>query len=158
MQSFQPLTQLQGTDQSVTFSIPAVSDELTDSKVYVEGSFQIVNGDDTILDADIEVAPVSNSSHSFISDVDVSLYGVTVSGQSGGNYPYMAYIDSVFESDVNAKNNLDALELLYQNENGKFDTMDNTNPGFKVCQSKVSSLIGYLKIHIVDEERSGRAK
>ena len=129
---FLPITQVQNTQQSITIAIPASSNQWTDSQIMLEVDYKIFNGDGSILDADIEVAGATNMGHVWMADVDVSINGVTISGRTGGNYPYISYIHSVFESDVGHSNQLDALELLYRNTNGRFDTMTNNNLGFKV--------------------------
>ena len=79
-ESFLPVSQVQNTEQNITFAIPPSSSEWTDAQLFLEGSYKIVNGDGSALLAEEEIAPCCNAGHSWMSDIDVSINGVAISG------------------------------------------------------------------------------
>ena len=77
------MSQVQNTNQSITFSIPPSSSEWTDAQIFLEGSYTIINADGSSLALDNQVASCCNAGQSWMSDVDISLNGVVISGRTG---------------------------------------------------------------------------
>ena len=95
-QTFLPLSQVEGSKQSILVEIPPTTDFFTSPKIYLRGTYKVTNADGTALADDANVAVVANSSHSWIKDLDFSVNDVPISGMTSGCYAYVAYLLNTF--------------------------------------------------------------
>lgn len=138
------------TNSPIEFMINGSSDEFLDlNNTMLELQVKIANGPDgaNLKDADI-VAPVNNWFHSLFADIILSISGTQVEG-GNMNYPYKAYLMSLFTHGSASKNSQLRNVGWYKDTAGKFNTNGTDNKGFKsrynlVKNSKEVTMCGPL--------------
>ena len=133
-------------DAPIEFHVPSHSDEYLDlSQTLIFIRAKIVQADGSKITDEMKVAPVNNFLHTMFSDVTVSLNQKIVSSASN-LYPYRAYIETLFNYNLEAKSTRNQCELWFADHAGALDDIPN-NDGFAkrgelVQKSKTFEMIG----------------
>ena len=118
---YRPLSSVQNNDSAITFVIAGTDEYLDLSKtiLFVEGKVHPGTGGN--LDTgQASVAPVNNFLHSLFRQVDVYLNGKQVT-PAMGTYPYRAYLETLLNYDVSAKESQLSSAMYYKDTAGKMD-------------------------------------
>lgn len=132
------------------FSVSGAGDDYVDfANTVVHIKAKVLNGDGTNLAVDTRVVPVTNFLHSLISQVDVSLNGVLISG-SENTYGYRAQIETCLSYTQEAKDTFMTSTLLHRDTAGHMDdTQGQDNLGMaarraRSAESKTLDMLGKL--------------
>ena len=109
------------TDSPINFLVTGTDEYIDLSKTILTVTGKIVK-DKTVLDSSnqADVAPVNNFLHSLFKQVDVYLNGKQVT-PAMGTYPYRAYIETLLNYDVSAKESQFSSALYYKDTATKMD-------------------------------------
>ncbi|XP_028397218.1 uncharacterized protein F54H12.2-like [Dendronephthya gigantea] len=148
----------------ITFLCPGTDDyvDLSKTILVVRAKVTKANGQD--LDADERVGVVNNFLHSLFKQVDVFLKEKQVT-QATGTYAYRAYLETLLNFGIGAKQSQLTAALFYKDTAGKFDVSNpaiavaaNTNYGLKKryefsSQSKTIEMAGPIFSDVFFSER-----
>ena len=123
--------------------------------------FKIIKVDCHALDADSNVAPVTNFLHSMFNSVDLYLNNKLISSNSD-TYPYRAHIENLLSYNADSKSTfLNASVLWVEDTAAHFDTLNHDgvkNTGIQkriavISQSKTAELFGRLHLDLFQQEK-----
>ena len=98
---------------------------------------EVLKADGTALGAaDVVVAPVNNFGHSQFKDVQVSIGGYKVSGNTE-TYAMRAYLEALLNSDKLTKDTVMMTQGWCKDTAGKFETMSDDNKGFEAREKLI---------------------
>ncbi len=120
---YHPLSSVENDDGPITFLAAGTEDyvDLSKTILFVEG--KVVKADGTNLSGDEQanIAPVNNFLHSLFKQVDVYLNGKQVT-PAMGTYAYRAYLETLLNYDVSAKESQLTSALYYKDTAGEMDS------------------------------------
>ena len=119
---YAPLSSVENTDSPINFLVTGTDEYIDLSKTILTVTGKIVKDNETVLDGaqQADVAPVNNFLHSLFKQVDVYLNGKQVT-PAMGTYPYRAYIETLLNYDVSAKESQFSSALYYKDTAGHMD-------------------------------------
>ena len=118
---YAPLSSVENTDSPINFLVTGTDEYIDLSKTILTVTGKIVKDNESVLDANqADVAPVNNFLHSLFKQVDVYLNGKQVT-PAMGTYPYRAYIETLLNYDVSAKESQFSSALYYKDTATKMD-------------------------------------
>ena len=119
---YAPLSSVENTDSPINFLVTGTDEYIDLSKTILTVTGKIVKDNESVLDgaAQANVAPVNNFLHSLFKQVDVYLNGKQVT-PAMGTYPYRAYIETLLNYDVSAKESQFSSALYYKDTATKMD-------------------------------------
>ena len=140
---YAPLSSVENTDSPINFLVTGTDEYIDLSKTILTVTGKIVKDNESVLDgaAQADVAPVNNFLHSLFKQVDVYLNGKQVT-PAMGTYPYRAYIETLLNYDVSAKESQFSSALYYK------DTATKMNEAGSLPSSKTITLTA---ASVVDE-------
>ena len=112
---YAPLSSVENTDSPINFLVTGTDEYIDLSKTILTVTGKILKNDDTVLAGSNQanVAPVNNFLHSLFKQVDVYLNGKQVT-PAMGTYAYRAYIETLLNYDVSAKESQFSSALYYK--------------------------------------------
>ena len=118
---YRPLSSVQSNDSAITFLIAGTDEYLDLSKtiLVVEGKVHPGTGGN-LGSGQASVAPVNNFLHSLFRQVDVYLNGKQVT-PAMGTYAYRAYLETLLNYDVSAKQSQLSSAMYYKDTAGEMD-------------------------------------
>ena len=136
---YAPLSSVENTDSPINFLVTGTDEYIDLSKTILTVTGKIVKDNESVLaGADqADVAPVNNFLHSLFKQVDVYLNGKQVT-PAMGTYPYRAYIETLLNYNVSAKESQFSSALYYK------DTATHIDEAGRLPSSKT---ITYVKDH-----------
>ena len=136
---YAPLSSVENTDSPINFLVTGTDEYIDLSKTILTVTGKIVKDNESVLDGanQANVAPVNNFLHGLFKQVDVYLNGKQVT-PAMGTYPYRAYIETLLNYDVSAKESQFSSALYYK------DTATKMDEGGSLPSSKT---ITYVKDH-----------
>ena len=118
---YAPLSSVENTDSPINFLVTGTDEYIDLSKTILTVTGKIVKDNEAVLDTNqADVAPVNNFLHSLFKQVDVYLNGKQVT-PAMGTYPYRAYIETLLNYDVSAKESQFSSALYYKDTATKMD-------------------------------------
>ena len=120
---YTPLSSVENPDSAITFLITGTDEYIDLSKTILTVTGHITKSDgETKLSGagQASVAPVNNFLHSLFKQVDVYLNGKQVT-PAMGTYPYRAYIETLLNYDVSAKNSQFSSAMYYKDTAGQME-------------------------------------
>ena len=119
---YAPLSSVENTDSPINFLVTGTDEYIDLSKTILTVTGKIVKDNESVLDGanQANVAPVNNFLHSLFKQVDVYLNGKQVT-PAMGTYPYRAYIETLLNYDVSAKESQFSSGLYYKDTATKMD-------------------------------------
>ena len=119
---YAPLSSVENPDSAITYLIAGTDEYIDLSKTILTVRGEITKGDGTKLTGgnQTNVALVNNFLHSLFKQVDVYLNGKQVT-PAMGTYAYRAYIETLFNYDVSAKESQFSSALYYKDTATKMD-------------------------------------
>ena len=119
---YAPLSSVENTDSPINFLVTGTDECIDLSKTILTVTGKIVKDNESVLDGanQTSVAPVNNFLHSLFKQVDVYLNGKQVT-PAMGTYPYRAYIETLLNYDVSAKESQFSSALYYKDTATKMD-------------------------------------
>ena len=119
---YAPLSSVENTDSPINFLVTGTDEYIDLSKTILTVTGKIVKDNESVLDGSnqADVAPVNNFLHSLFKQVDVYLNGKQVT-PAMGTYPYRAYIETLLNYDVSAKESQFSSALYYKDTATKMD-------------------------------------
>ena len=119
---YAPLSSVENTDSPINFLVTGTDEYIDLSKTILTVTGKIVKDNESVLDGanQANVAPVNNFLHSLFKQVDVYLNGKQVT-PAMGTYPYRAYIETLLNYDVSAKEYQFSSALYYKDTATKMD-------------------------------------
>ena len=113
---------MENTDSPINFLVTGTDEYIDLSKTILTVTGKIVKDNESVLDGanQANVAPVNNFLHSLFKQVDVYLNGKQVT-PAMGTYPYRAYIETLLNYDVSAKESQFSSALYYKDTATKMD-------------------------------------
>ena len=139
---YAPLSSVENTDSPINFLVTGTDEYIDLSKTILTVTGKIVKNDETVLDGanQTSVAPVNNFLHSLFKQVDVYLNGKQVT-PAMGTYPYRAYIETLLNYDVSAKESQFTSALYYKDTATKMDDAG-ALPSSKTITLKTAAVSG----------------
>ena len=118
---YRPLSSVQNNDSAITFVVAGTDEYLDLSKtiLVVEGKVVPGTGGD-LSTGQASVAPVNNFLHSLFRQVDVYFNGKQVT-PAMGTYAYRAYLETLLNYDVSAKQSQLSSAMYYKDTAGEMD-------------------------------------
>ena len=121
---YAPLSSVENTDSPINFLVTGTDEYIDLSKTILTVTGKIVKDNESVLDANqTDVAPVNNFLHSLFKQVDVYLNGKQVT-RAMGTYAYRAYIETLLNYDVSAKESQFCSALYYKDTATQMDEAD----------------------------------
>ena len=119
---YRPLSDVKNDDGAITFLIAGTDEylDLSKSILVVEGKVTAANGKSPLSTGQASVAPVNNFLHSLIKQVDVYFNGKQVT-PAMGTYPYRAYLETLLNYDVSAKQSQLSSAMYYKDTAGQME-------------------------------------
>ena len=119
---YAPLSSVENTDSPINFLVTGTDEYIDLSKTILTVTGKIVKDNETVLDGanQASVAPVNNFLHSLFKQVDVYLNGKQVT-PAMGTYAYRAYIETLLNYDVSAKESQFSSALYYKDTATQMD-------------------------------------
>ena len=118
---YAPLSSVENTDSPINFLVTGTDEYIDLSKTILTITGKIVKDNEAVLDANqTDVAPVNNFLHSLFKQVDVYLNGKQVT-PAMGTYAYRAYIETLLNYDVSAKESQFSSALYYKDTATQMD-------------------------------------
>lgn len=141
---------------NINFSI-CKSQEYTDlNENYLHLECEVVKATGAALGENDEVAPVNNLAHSLFKDVQVSIGGFKVSGNTE-TYPYRAYLEALLNYDKGVKDNIMAIQGWHQDTAGHFNDLTDANKGYaarkKLAKSGRFTLMARLHFDLAHQPK-----
>ena len=139
---YAPLSSVENTDSPINFLVTGTDEYIDLSKTILTVTGKIVKDNEAVLDGanQANVAPVNNFLHGLFKQVDVYLNGKQVT-PAMGTYPYRAYIETLLNYDVSAKESQFSSALYYKDTATKMDEAGSL-PSSKTITLKASSVLG----------------
>ena len=133
---YAPLSSVENTDSPINFLVTGTDEYIDLSKTILTVTGKIVKDNESVLDGanQADVAPVNNFLHSLFKQVDVYLNGKQVTPAMGA-YPYRAYIETLLNYDVSAKESQFSSALYYK------DTATKMNEAGSLPSSKTITYV-----------------
>ena len=133
---YAPLSSVENTDSPINFLVTGTDEYIDLSKTILTVTGKIVKDNESVLDGSnqTDVAPVNNFLHSLFKQVDVYLNGKQVT-PAMGTYPYRAYIETLLNYDVSAKESQFSSALYYK------DTATKMNEAGSLPSSKTITYV-----------------
>ena len=127
-----------GDGSNINFTIGKSQEytNLSENYVYLELEVLKANGE-AIADTDV-VAPVNNLGHSLLKDVQVTVGGFKVSGNTE-TYGFLAYLEALMNYNKNIKETLMAIQGWFKDAAGEFNTLTDVNTGYKARRALISN-------------------
>ena len=127
------------TDGSnINFTI-GKSQEYTDlTENYLQLECEVLKSDGNALAATDVVAPVNNFGHSLFKDVQVSMGGYKVSGNTE-TYAVRAYLEALLNSDKLTKDTVMMTQGWFKDTAGKFEALTDENKGFEAREKIIKN-------------------
>ena len=166
---YAPLSSVENTDSPINFLVTGTDEYIDLSKTILTVTGKIVkDGDSALAGANqANVAPVNNFLHSLFKQVDVYLNGKQVT-PAMGTYAYRAYIETLLNYDVSAKESQFSSALYYKDTATKMDeagrlpsskTIDNVTGVTTTTQNQSATLTTEeVKIPVPGTGNQGFAK
>ena len=119
---YHPLSSVENDEGPITFLVAGTDDYVDLSKTILVVEGKVVKADGTNLSGNEQanIAPVNNFMHSLFKQVDVYLNGKQVT-PAMGTYAYRAYIETLLNYDVSAKESQLTSALYYKDTPGHMD-------------------------------------
>ena len=119
---YTPLSSVENTDSPINFLVTGTDEYIDLPKTILTVTGKIVKDNESVLDGanQTNVAPINNFLHSLFKQVDVYLNGKQVT-PAMGTYPYRAYIETLLNYDVSAKESQFSSALYYKDTATKMD-------------------------------------
>ena len=119
---YAPLSSVENTDSPINFLVTGTDEYIDLSKTILTVTGKIVKDGDSVLDGanQANVAPVNNFLHSLFKQVDVYLNEKQVT-PAMGTYAYRAYIETLLNYDVSAKESQFSSALYYKDTATQMD-------------------------------------
>ena len=119
---YAPLSSVENTDSPINFLVTGTDEYIDLSKTILTVTGKIVKDNESVLDGanQANVAPVNNFLHSLFKQVEVYLNGKQVT-PAMGTYPYRAYIETLLNYDVSAKESQFSSALYYKDTATQMD-------------------------------------
>ena len=133
------------------------SQEYTDlNENYLHLECQVLKASgEAIEDTDV-VAPVNNLAHSLFKDVQVSIGGFKVSGNTE-TYPYRAYLEGLLNYNKDVKAGVMSVQGWHEDTPGQFHTLTDANAGYaarkKLISNKRFSLMARLHFDLAHQPK-----
>ncbi|XP_028413108.1 uncharacterized protein F54H12.2-like [Dendronephthya gigantea] len=120
---YHALSSVENDDGPITFLIAGTEDYIDMSKMILVIELKITKSDGTPLGGNEQssVAPINNFLHSLFKQVDVYLNGKQVT-PAMGTYAYLAYLETLLNYDVSAKQSQLTSALYYKDTPGHMDS------------------------------------
>ena len=148
---YAPLSSVENTDSPINFLVTGTDEYIDLSKTILTVTGKIEKGDRSTLDGanQANVAPVNNFLHSLFKQVDVYLNGKQVT-PAMGTYPYRAYIETLLNYDVSAKESQFSSALYYKDTAGHMDEVGSlpSSKTITLTQQSVSGATGNVEVSI----------
>ncbi len=149
---YHPLSSVENDEGPITFLVAGTDNyvDLSKTILVVEGKVVKADGTDLSGGEQSNVAPVNNFLHSLFKQVDVYLNGKQVT-PAMGTYPYRAYLETLLNYDVSAKESQFTSALYYKDTPGQMDQAGSLPTEKTISGTKVMSLgsgnQGFAKRH-----------
>ncbi len=119
---YHPLSSVENDEGPITFLVAGTDDYVDLSKTILVVEGKVVKADGTNLSGNEQasIAPVNNFLHSLFKQVDVYLNGKQVT-PAIGTYAYRAYMETLLNYDVSAKESQLTSALYYKDTPGQMD-------------------------------------
>ncbi len=119
---YHPLSSVENDDGPITFLAAGTEDyvDLSKTILFVEGKVVKSDGTDLSRGNQSSVAPVNNFLHSLFRQVDVYLNGKQVT-PAMGTYAYRAYLETLLNYDVSAKESQLTSAMYYKDTAGEME-------------------------------------
>ena len=156
---YAPLSSVQNPDSAITFLIAGTDEYIDLSKTILTVTGKIVKDNESVLDGanQANVAPVNNFLHSLFKQVDVYLNGKQVT-PAMGTYAYRAYIETLLNYDVSAKESQFSSALYYKDTATKMNETGSLPSPQTINYKNVSGQNASLKNYIPGTGNQGFAK
>ncbi len=120
---YHPLSSVENDDGPITFLVAGTEDyvDLSKTILFVEGKVVKANGTDLSGNEQLDIAPVNNFLHSLFKQVDAYLNGKQVT-PAMGTYAYRAYLETLLNYDVSAKESQLTSAMYYKDTPGEMDS------------------------------------
>ncbi len=120
---YHPLSSVKDDDGPITFLAAGTEDyvDLSKTILFVEGKVVKSDGNDLDGDEQSNIAPVNNFLHSLFRQVDVYLNGKQVT-PAMGTYAYRAYLETLLNYDVSAKESQLTSAMYYKDTAGEMES------------------------------------
>ena len=156
---YAPLSSVENTDSPINFLVTGTDEYIDLSKTILTVTGKIEKDDGTSLDGanQTSVAPVNNFLHSLFKQVDVYLNGKQVT-PAMGTYAYRAYIETLLNYDVSAKESQFSSALYYKDTATKMNETGSLPSSQTINYKNVSGQNASLKNYIPGTGNQGFAK
>ena len=120
---YHPLSSVDKDDGPITFLAAGTEDyvDLSKTILFVEGKVVKPDGNDLDGNEQSNIAPVNNFLHSLFRQIDVYLNGKQVT-PAMGTYAYRAYLETLLNYDVSAKESQLTSAMYYKDTAGEMDS------------------------------------
>ena len=156
---YAPLSSVENTDSPINFLVTGTDEYIDLSKTILTVTGKIVKDGDSVLNGanQTSVAPVNNFLHSLFKQVDVYLNGKQVT-PAMGTYAYRAYIETLLNYDVSAKESQFSSALYYKDTATHMDETGSLPSSQTINYKNVSGQNASLKNYIPGTGNQGFAK
>ena len=156
---YAPLSSVENTDSPINFLVTGTDEYIDLSKTILTVTGKIVKDSGEALDGanQANVAPVNNFLHSLFKQVDVYLNGKQVT-PAMGTYAYRAYIETLLNYDVSAKESQFSSALYYKDTATKMSETGSLPSSQTINYKNVSGQNASLKNYIPGTGNQGFAK
>ena len=156
---YAPLSSVENTDSPINFLVTGTDEYIDLSKTILTVTGKIVKDNESVLDGanQTNVAPVNNFLHSLFKQVDVYLNGKQVT-PAMGTYAYRAYIETLLNYDVSAKESQFSSALYYKDTATQMDEAGSLPSSQTINYKNVSGQNASLKNYIPGTGNQGFAK
>ena len=156
---YAPLSSVENTDSPINFLVTGTDEYIDLSKTILTVTGKIVKNSGEALDGanQANVAPVNNFLHSLFKQVDVYLNGKQVT-PAMGTYAYRAYIETLLNYDVSAKESQFSSALYYKDTATKMNETGSLPSSQTINYKNVSGQNASLKNYIPGTGNQGFAK
>ena len=156
---YAPLSSVENTDSPINFLVTGTDEYIDLSKTILTVTGKIVKDNESVLDGanQANVAPVNYFLHSLFKQVDVYLNGKQVT-PAMGTYAYRAYIETLLNYDVSAKESQFSSALYYKDTATKMNETGSLPSSQTINYKNVSDQNASLKNYIPGTGNQGFAK
>ena len=156
---YAPLSSVENTDSPINFLVTGTDEYIDLSKTILTVTGKIVKDNESVLDGanQTNVAPVNNFLHSLFKQVDVYLNGKQVT-LAMGTYAYRAYIETLLNYDVSAKESQFSSALYYKDTATQMDEAGSLPSSQTINYKNVSGQNASLKNYMPGTGNQGFAK
>ena len=136
---YHAVSSVENDDGPITFLTAGTEDYIDLSKTFLEMELKVTNSNGTALSGNgqLSVAPVNNFLHSLFKQIDIYLNGKQVT-PAMGTYHYRAYLETLLNYDVSAKQSQLTSVLYYRDTPGHMEAAGRllTNKNCQSCYRK----------------------